>query len=134
MPDPDETLPESEMSSESGKPPDERTVTISMGLIWDPDRGWCYQRLDVSNSGFLFDTTTERDDLIDAAEHMARYACTSVFTHAEAIQIRDNAIAAAQIMADPILMHEAIDAVLAADPDRAARLKAGQEVSHATYL
>ena len=104
------------MTSDRIEPPFncDRAVTIAMKLEFHQGE-WCARQLDMTNSGFLFDTEAERDDLIEEAEHMVRYACSGVFTHEQARSIRDRAIDGAEVWSDPMRHGRAIDLLLAAE-------------------
>lgn len=95
-----------------GPPSDSREVRIDLTLVWDADKGWCYKHLHMTNSGFLFDTEAERDELTDAFVHGVRYACGGIFTHAQSIEIRDNAIALAKVATEPHRLRRATELLL----------------------
>jgi len=97
------------------------SITVSITAV--PHEGdWGFTRLEARNSLPLFESEADRDKLIDALCAGVRSIARSAFTREESEAIRDRVVATVRIWRDPALCREAVDAVLAADPDRAARL------------
>lgn len=93
----------------------ERTVTIAFDLTWDAQKGWWCREMRTENSGFLFDTVAERDDLIAVAELAVRHLCRTVFTRAESEEIRDSVVEHITVLRDPERSQRAVKLLLAAE-------------------
>jgi hypothetical protein len=101
----------------------EPSFTITATIVPTTDGSWNFTHIHTENHLPLFDTEAERDTMTEALVTIVRSLALTAVTTTEAEDIMENVVASVRIQQDPSLMREAVGAVLAADPERAAFLR-----------